>query len=113
MNQKEIEAGWSQQQKVLAMMCRGENNQWWHAYDYIGWIHGLFVGHRAPARISELGREYPELIETIKDPDKPRLHQYRLRFDNFHQFRHTLPDDLKSVILSEMVRSGRLKGDRF
>lgn len=94
-------------------MIRGKKDEWWHAYSFLGEVYQLFVGHRAPARISEVANKYPEMIETMRDPDKPRLYMYRFRHENFEQFRHTLPDDIKQTVIQELALTGRLEADRF
>lgn len=104
----------TQCEKVVAMMIRDNNpGRWWHAWEYMGNVHDLFVGHRAPARISDLGRSYPQMIETQRDPDKPRLHMYRFRFENYDEFIKILPDDLKQTVIREMIRVDRITGDSF
>lgn len=101
------------QQKVLAMMIRGPKNLWWHAYDFIGEVAGLFVGHRAPARISDIARRYPDLVETMKDPDKPRLHMYRWRHENYAEFIKNINAELKQTALQEMLKKGYIPGETF
>ncbi len=68
----------TQKEKVLAMLIR--NGGWLHTYEtqHQG---DLFVGHRGPARISELANDYPELVETDKTE---KTYKYRFRFDNVH-----------------------------
>lgn len=50
---------------------------------------GIFIGHRAPARISELANEMPELIETDKSN---HVYNYRLRLDNIHLALEAYPE---------------------
>lgn len=95
----------TQQEKVLTMMLRNRNKEWWYAYDFIGDVNGIFVGHRAPARISELARMYPEMIETQREG---RLHKYRFRFENIDGFSRIIPIEWENLVKFELIRRERL-----
>lgn len=54
-----------------------------------------FIGHRAPARISELSLDYPDMIETDKTE---KVYKYRFKGENVNQFYGKLPKKFKDII---------------
>lgn len=89
----------TQQEKVLLMLIRSKG-AWIPTFDFQS-LHGLFVGHRAPARISELANEFKEMIQTERIEGK-RTFKYRLRVENSVRFLPTLPDDMRRLVETEM-----------
>lgn len=58
----------SQQQKIMYVLVRDDSGRWFFPYDFMKSDMGdLFVGYEASARLSELGKEYPEIIESQRD----------------------------------------------
>lgn len=86
----------SQQQKILNLMVRNKDHEWWLPSDFMKPELGdLFVGYEASARLSELAKEYPEAIET-----RPmgKYKQRRLRLEDIDNWLPLLPKDLRYVI---------------
>lgn len=101
----------TQTEKVLAMMIRDRSpERFWYAWEYIGQVHGLFVGHRAPARISELGIDYPDMIESKKDG---KYVIFRFRIENYEQFKEKLPASLRAVVTRELLNIGHITAESF
>ena len=85
----------SQQQKVLTIMCQGTADQWYHPYDFMQPSLGtLFVGYEASARLSELAKGYPEMIESQRSG---KYMKRRIRRDTVKQWLPRLPRDLQQV----------------
>lgn len=96
----------TQSEKVIAMMIRrNDEKKWWYAWEYIGQVEGLFVGHRAPARISELAINYPEMIESKKEG---KFKIFRFRFENYLVFKETITSEMRSVVIRELIKVGRM-----
>lgn len=66
----------TQLQKALAILIR--DGGWIPTYEFQNRC-GLFIGHRGPARISDLAIDYPEMVEVDK---KEKTYKYRFKFDN-------------------------------
>lgn len=82
--------------KVLEILIAEKD--WLPVYNFQD-RHGIFVGHRAPARISELAKEYPTMVEERKIEDK-RSYEYRFRKENIEYLFNTLPEELKKFVRS-------------
>lgn len=94
----------SQQQKILTLMCRNPDKDWWFPYDFMDDKLGdLFVGYEASARLSELAKNYPDMVES-EHADK--YIKRRLRMDELAKWLHMLPKDLRYVF----HRAGLTKG---
>lgn len=61
---------------VLTKM-RHSNKKWWHAWEFID-PKNIQGTYRYPARISDLAKNKPELIETMVDSECKRMSLYRL-----------------------------------
>ena len=87
---------YSQHQKILTLMCRFPDKKWWFPYDFMKQEQGdLFVGYEASARLSELGSQYPEMIETQQ---AGKYKKRRLCFEGMDQWLPMLPKDLRYAI---------------
>jgi len=93
----------TQEQKVIEIMIRGKQ-EWWHGEDVLsnGEIH---VGYKAPTRLSELGNDYPAMIETKKSPKGNRQHVYRFRFDNTAVFLPLLTVKMRKFVQDTLLES--------
>lgn len=65
---------------------------WLHAYDFNQYGH-VFIGHRGCARISDTQKKYPYLVEVRNDPQKPRLYEYRLKWEGLDEALAKLKED--------------------
>jgi UV DNA damage repair endonuclease len=61
---------------VLTIM-RHNKKKWWHAYEFIN-PKDIKGTYRYPARISDLAKNRPDIIETIVDTECARMSLYRL-----------------------------------
>lgn len=65
--------------------------------------HGVFVGHRGPARISEVANTYPQMIETDK---QGKTYRYRFRFENSAEFMPLLSESWRVFIRQILKETG-------
>lgn len=94
----------SQHQKILTVMARGEPDKWYFPYDFMRDDLGdLFVGYEASARLSELAHDYPEMMESRRDG---KYFKRRLRMATMSEWLGLLPKDLRYVL----HRAGVTKG---
>ena len=92
--------GPTQKQKVLQILVR--DGSWIPTFEFQNRC-GIFVGHRGPARISELSIEYPEMVETDKTG---KVYKYRFRFDNVHMALEAYPT-WRKLLREELTNAGR------
>lgn len=66
---------------MLCLNILTKTDKWLHAYNF-NQYEDIFIGHRGCARISDTQKRYPFLVDVRNDPDKPRLYEYRLKWEN-------------------------------
>lgn len=98
----------TQQERVLAILIREQG--WLPTYDFQNRFD-IFVGHRGPARISELANQYPDMIEQRKMEGK-KTYEYRFKVENSHLFFDMLPPKLRKIVL-ETVRGAKIPMQRY
>jgi hypothetical protein len=91
----------NQHEKVWTMLVRGGEGKWWNPEEFISW-GGLYIGYKAPTRISELATEYSQVIERRKSLKGNRQHQYRFKFEKYNLMRMILPEEYRVLLDSEM-----------
>lgn len=73
----------SQHQKIVALMIKrgAEQTQtWFYAPDFMkNGLDDFFVGYEAGARLSELAKLYPEMIESRRNG---KYYERRFKFEN-------------------------------
>ena len=85
----------TQKQKILALMCR-QPNKWFYPYEFMKPNLGaLYIGYKAPTRITELHKSYPTLFNK-KTEDK--YMQRQLNIAAIDTWYPTLPEGLKEII---------------
>lgn len=88
--------GLTQQQKIVAYMCKHQDKQWWLASDFMKQENGaLFVGYEATARIAELIGDNPEMFETKRDG---RFRAFRIRFETGKDWYKNINPKLQRMI---------------
>lgn len=92
---------YTQLEKALAMLIR--RGDWLSTIDFTRETEGLFIGYKGQARVSELARAYPEVIETDKTA---KIHRYCFKSENTLVGLETLPDGLKTLAKEEIKRRG-------
>lgn len=93
----------SQHEKALKIMIQHKDKtKWFYAWEFIN-NDGVFMGHRGPARISELAIRYPEMIESKKEG---KFKLFRFRFENIDEFIEKIPEDLKWFVRTELAYNG-------
>ena len=86
----------TQQAKILFTMINNPKTTWWYPQDFMKPDLGdLFVGYEASARLSELAKDYPEMIDSKRDG---KYKVRRLRFENSENFKHLLPETLRWIL---------------
>jgi hypothetical protein len=86
----------SNQEKVLRILIR--ERDWLATYDFQN-RHGIFVGHRAPARISEVALAHPDMIDT---DTSDKTYKYRFKIEDTDKFLPTLPEDFRRAVEEEL-----------
>lgn len=90
----------TQHQKILTRMIRGTIGKWWYPQDFMkDGLGSLFVGYEASARLSELAREHPYMIESRRDG---KYMMRRLNLGDVHHWINQLPADLRSTLQTEL-----------
>lgn len=84
------------QEKVLRILIK--ENGWLFTFDFQN-RHGIFVGHRGPARISEVANNFPEMIETDRSD---KTFKYRFKIEDTDKFLPRLPDNFRRVVEEEL-----------
>lgn len=88
-------ANYTQHQKILTLMCKFPDKQWWLASDFQLPEQGeLFVGYEATARLTELSKRYPEMIESVPHG---KFIKRRVRFETIKSWLPTLPKELRYI----------------
>ncbi len=90
----------TQHQKILTLMIRKQHLQaWFFPYEFMNNDLGeLFVGYEASARLSELARNYPDMIEIRRDG---RYIKRRIRWETIHEWRPSLGTELTGIFDNE------------
>lgn len=83
-------------------MCRRPDT-WHYPYDFmpprLSMNDPCFVGYEATARMAELRKAHPEMIETMPDGKYKRS---RIRKDTIAQWFPGLPKDLRQIVAKEL-----------
>lgn len=96
----------SQHQKIIARMCLMEPlypHKWWYAPDFmvaghttiLGQHEDLFVGYEASARLSELAKQFPNMIESRREG---KYFYRRIRLERLDEWYNDIPEELKFVV---------------
>lgn len=101
-----------QAEKIILTMIRRYGKQtYFYAYDFMpprmSMDDECFVGYEASARMSELARDYPDLIESGKDGKYRTL---RFRFENVGVALTKLPEITANWLIDEMLKAGVKRG---
>lgn len=74
----------TQQEKIVSLMIRRRGQQeWFLPQDFMKpELNHLFVGYEASARLSELAKEYPFIIESRREG---KYMARRFRFENYDE----------------------------
>jgi hypothetical protein len=85
----------SQQQKLVKWMFIHRHKKWWLPTDFMEKDMGeCFVGYEASARLSELAKAHPDMIESEK---QGKFVARRVIFETIGDWWLDLPADLKNV----------------
>lgn len=97
----------TQMSKIISVMIRNKSQQWFMAGDFqepkIKLGDRMFVGWEASARMSDLLRMYPEMVEVSH---KGKYRYLRFRFENTVEMFKTLTPDWIDLIRNELMASG-------
>lgn len=85
----------NQHQKILMTMARKKDQTWFMPHDFMKpGLGELFVGYEASARLSELAKKYPEMIESKRTGKQIAR---RVKLEDIAGWIDTLPKDLRYV----------------
>ena len=97
----------SQSLKVLRLMARYPNREWWKAVDWQqpNTPRDCWIGYEATARMSDILREYPQVVVSKRD-GKYRL--LALRINTIEKL-NAIDIDTKAynVLMAELMRHDR------
>lgn len=86
----------TQQQKIVAMMCKNDTKMWWLPTDFMRSEAGeFFVGYEASARLSELQSENPEMFESRR---AGKYMERRIKFEECRLWWHKVSKDIQLTI---------------
>ena len=83
-------------EKIFALMCYNrEKREWFFPPDFMKPELGdLFVGYEASARLSDLARKYPDMIESLK---RGKYMYRRIKWEKRGLWIDSLPENLRSI----------------
>lgn len=88
----------TQYSKILKLMGRYPD-RWFYPYDFMKpELGGLYVGYKAPTRISELSKEYPDMF--LEKPDGKYVVR-KLNLEKINLWYYTLTNTLKKALREE------------
>lgn len=91
----------TQYQKIITVMANGNMYNWYFPYDFMqNGLGHLFVGYEASARLSELAKENPKMIESMRDG---KYFKRRINWLTYKEWIDEIPTDLQTII-KEAVR---------
>lgn len=90
----------TQQQKIITLMIRKQHKQaWFFPYEFmVNGLGELFVGYEASARLSELARNYPDMIESQRDG---KYTKRRIRWETMNEWRPLLNYEFREIFSKE------------
>lgn len=90
----------TQKQKIITRMIRGDIGKWWYPQDFMkDGLGSLFVGYEASARLSELAREHPYMVDSRREG---KYFVRRLNLSDMHNWIDRLPADLRETFKEEL-----------
>lgn len=105
----------SQHQKILIRMCRLKGEQeWFRPYDFtpprVPLNDVAFVGYEAGARFAELGKRYPDMIESVHDG---KYKKRRIRWEAMDEWLWNIPKDLRFIFHRYGLTKGRERPQKY
>lgn len=92
----------SQKENIIILMCLNPY-KWWYPYDFMRPDNGaLYVGYKAPTRLSELSKSYPKMFDTAQD-GKYKIR--RVRWLYIDEWLPMLPLKYQKIINEEYVNA--------
>jgi len=83
----------TQQGTIVTIMSQEKRTKkWFYPYDFADVSR---VGYEASARFSELGRDYPDMIESMRDG---KYIKRRIRWETIADWFPILDDDMKRIL---------------
>ena len=97
----------TQMSKIIVSMIRRKEQDWFFAGDFqeprVKLGDELFIGWEATARMSDLLRDYPQIVEAKK---QGKYRYLRFRFENTAEMLKSLPSEWITLIRTELDKSG-------
>lgn len=91
-------------QKIVAIMANNRDKDWFYPKDIINIGEGAYyVGYEATARMSELAKKFPDMIETMSDG---KYKKRRIRWETMSEWFEDLPTMYRHII----HKTGRTHG---
>lgn len=86
----------TQHSNILATMIRSDAKKWWLPMDFMRPGMENFVGYEASARLSELGKLYPDMIESRR---AGKFVERRISWENMATFWPKIPAEFRAIFL--------------
>ena len=91
----------TQQQKVIKLMAKHTEKEWWLPQDFMQPNLGdLFVGYEASARLSELAKDYPDMIQTLP---AGKYKKRRIRWETISEWYYGIDKSLREVLMDQGI----------
>lgn len=102
----------TQHQKIITALCYKQG--WAYPYDFMpprmDFSNPLCVGYEATARMAELRKKYPEMIETKADG---KYKCSRIRRETVADWFTDLPKDLRQIVAKGLDYYPHIPGNKY
>ncbi len=83
------------------MLERKERQEWFYPPDFMASNLGdLFVGYEASARLSELAKEYPDMIESRP---REKYKERRIRYEAINAWWEKLTPEIRDLFIAQNI----------
>ena len=92
----------TQEEKIIGLMIAGGSRSWYYPMHFMqGGLGEYFVGYEASARMTDICRKYPQIIEQEK---KGKYRVIRLA-ENFRDHLEEIPTEMAVFIRHQLLKT--------
>lgn len=84
----------TQHERIIEVMVNWSEKVWWYPPDFMRPGMENFVGYEASARLSELAKLYPDMIESRRTG---KFMERRIRWENMKVWWETIPQSFRTI----------------
>lgn len=90
----------TQRDKIIEGMAADKAKVWWYPPDFMQ-SDANFVGYEASARMSELQKEYPEMVETrrAEAPRDAKYKERRIKWEEMNNWWGRVPQSVRDIFI--------------